>query len=140
MRGFEPRLPVLETVVLPLTLHPYGGETGIRTLEGLAPLLVFKTSAFNHSAISPFGDSGRIRTLDPRLRRPLLYPAELRSQVLLLLCNTIKCVVQIISLRNKTFRPKIIHIFKVVFHQIRSQCVNMLSVMPRTPIFLIKMR
>ncbi len=30
-----------------------GGETGIRTLEGLASLLVFKTSAFNRSAISP---------------------------------------------------------------------------------------
>ena len=30
-----------------------GGEIGIRTLEGVAPLLVFKTSAFNRSAISP---------------------------------------------------------------------------------------
>ena len=26
-------------------------------------------------------DSGRIRTCDPRLRRPLLYPTELRSQI-----------------------------------------------------------
>ena len=30
-----------------------GGETGIRTLEGCYTLLVFKTSAFNRSAISP---------------------------------------------------------------------------------------
>jgi hypothetical protein len=30
-----------------------GGGSGIRTHEGLAPLLVFKTSAFNHSAIPP---------------------------------------------------------------------------------------
>lgn len=30
-----------------------GGETGIRTLEELAPLTVFKTVAFNRSAISP---------------------------------------------------------------------------------------
>ena len=30
-----------------------GGETGIRTLEGVAPLPVFKTGAFNRSAISP---------------------------------------------------------------------------------------
>ena len=30
-----------------------GGETGIRTQEGLAPLSVFKTDAFNRSAISP---------------------------------------------------------------------------------------
>tara|TARA_Y100000590_G_scaffold255664_1_gene287068 strand:+ start:678 stop:872 length:195 start_codon:yes stop_codon:yes gene_type:complete len=31
-----------------------GGETEIRTLEGLASLAVFKTAAFNHSAISPY--------------------------------------------------------------------------------------
>ena len=30
-----------------------GGEGGIRTLEGLAPLAVFKTAAFNRSATSP---------------------------------------------------------------------------------------
>ena len=30
-----------------------GGEVEIRTLEGLAPLTVFKTAAFNHSATSP---------------------------------------------------------------------------------------
>tara|TARA_A100001388_G_scaffold207943_1_gene158511 strand:- start:189 stop:299 length:111 start_codon:yes stop_codon:yes gene_type:complete len=30
-----------------------GGETGIRTQERVAPLPVFKTGAFNHSAISP---------------------------------------------------------------------------------------
>jgi hypothetical protein len=30
-----------------------GGETGIRTLEGFDPLPVFKTGAFNRSAISP---------------------------------------------------------------------------------------
>ena len=42
-------------------LHPkiaiaqgyYGGETGIRTLEGRTPLTVFKTAAFDRSAISP---------------------------------------------------------------------------------------
>lgn len=30
-----------------------GGQTGIRTLGGLAPTPVFKTGAFNHSAICP---------------------------------------------------------------------------------------
>jgi hypothetical protein len=30
-----------------------GGGTGIRTLEGCYTLLVFKTSAFNRSAIPP---------------------------------------------------------------------------------------
>ena len=30
-----------------------GGQGGIRTHEGLAPLLVFKTSAFNRSATCP---------------------------------------------------------------------------------------
>ena len=37
-------------------LEIYGGETGIRTLEGCYTLLVFKTSAFNRSAISPAGE------------------------------------------------------------------------------------
>ena len=31
----------------------YGGERGIRTLETLTRLAVFKTAAFNHSATSP---------------------------------------------------------------------------------------
>ncbi len=34
-------------------LNYSGGEGGIRTHERVAPLLVFKTSAFNHSATSP---------------------------------------------------------------------------------------
>ena len=33
-----------------------GGERGIRTPEELAPLLLFESSAFNHSATSPRGD------------------------------------------------------------------------------------
>ena len=32
----------------------YGGESEIRTHERVAPLPVFKTGAFNRSAISPF--------------------------------------------------------------------------------------
>ena len=35
----------------------YGGEGGIRTHERVAPLLVFKTSAFNRSATSPLKKS-----------------------------------------------------------------------------------
>ena len=35
------------------TLRSNGGEGGIRTHERVAPLLVFKTSAFNRSATSP---------------------------------------------------------------------------------------
>ena len=34
-------------------LKSNGGEGGIRTHERVAPLLVFKTSAFNRSATSP---------------------------------------------------------------------------------------
>ena len=33
-----------------------GGEGGIRTLERVAPLPVFKTGAFNRSAISPLAN------------------------------------------------------------------------------------
>ena len=31
----------------------YGGETGIRTLGGLAPTTVFETAPFDHSGTSP---------------------------------------------------------------------------------------
>ena len=34
--------------------NKYGGESEIRTHERVAPLPVFKTGAFNRSAISPF--------------------------------------------------------------------------------------
>ena len=34
-------------------LHESGGGGGIRTLGGLSPSLVFKTSAFDHSATPP---------------------------------------------------------------------------------------
>ena len=34
-----------------------GGETEIRTLEGIATLPVFKTGAFNRSAISPLNEA-----------------------------------------------------------------------------------
>ena len=34
-------------------LRPPGGEGGIRTLDTLARMPVFKTGAFNHSATSP---------------------------------------------------------------------------------------
>ena len=37
-----------------LVLALFGGGRGIRTLEELSPLTVFKTAAFNHSAISPY--------------------------------------------------------------------------------------
>ena len=37
-----------------MKLSNSGGETGIRTQERVAPLPVFKTGAFNRSAISPF--------------------------------------------------------------------------------------
>jgi hypothetical protein len=36
-----------------LKIRGFGGEGGIRTHEGLSPLPVFKTGAFNRSATSP---------------------------------------------------------------------------------------
>ena len=47
------------------------------TIMELRDLLWFK-SAFLHFKLQS-GAPGRIRTCDPRLRRPLLYPAELRA-------------------------------------------------------------
>ena len=40
-------LKTLNTIIIS------GGETGIRTQDGVAPMPVFKTGAFNRSAISP---------------------------------------------------------------------------------------
>ena len=47
-------------ILVKILFHQYlkilnydGGEGGIRTHERVAPLLVFKTSAFNRSATSP---------------------------------------------------------------------------------------
>ena len=42
-----------------------GGGSGIRTPEGLAPLLVFKTSAFNRSANPPYRKFGAAPILWP---------------------------------------------------------------------------
>ena len=40
-----------------------GGETEIRTQERVAPLPVFKTGAFNHSAISPLANLSIVCTM-----------------------------------------------------------------------------
>ena len=37
-----------------------GGETGIRTLGGLAPTTVFETAPFDRSGTSPRGSGGRL--------------------------------------------------------------------------------
>ena len=58
-----------------------GGERGIRTLDTIADILVFETSAFNHSAISPrktspkahIGPSSRA-WISKRLRKKQLMP------------------------------------------------------------------
>ena len=48
-----------------------GGETGIRTQERVAPLPVFKTGAFNRSAISPlasvYNDNNKIQLKNTHL-------------------------------------------------------------------------
>ena len=43
----------VSTCTIEIFLRCNGGEGGIRTLEGLSPLPVFKTGAFNRSATSP---------------------------------------------------------------------------------------
>ena len=44
-----------------------GGEGGIRTHEGLAALLVFETSPFNHSGTSPLLTSQQLSAVGERL-------------------------------------------------------------------------
>ena len=46
-------LNYLKTLNITKKIKNCGGETGIRTQERVAPLPVFKTGAFNRSAISP---------------------------------------------------------------------------------------
>jgi hypothetical protein len=53
-------------------------------IESGPPLTATTSSLGNFPKLSTsqlLGDSGRIRTCDPRLRRPLLYPTELRNQM-----------------------------------------------------------
>ena len=45
-----------------------GGETGIRTQERVAPLPVFKTGAFNRSAISPYASVLRLLIYISRIK------------------------------------------------------------------------
>ncbi len=47
------RTKLLSYLEILFTKNINGGETGIRTQERVAPLPVFKTGAFNRSAISP---------------------------------------------------------------------------------------
>ena len=46
-------MSVLKYLIILRKCKENGGEGGIRTHEGLAPLPVFKTGAFNRSATSP---------------------------------------------------------------------------------------
>ena len=60
----------------------YGGESGIRTHGPRKRTSVFKTDAFDHSAISPpyNGAPRRSRTSNPQIRSLILYPIELWAQ------------------------------------------------------------
>ena len=55
-----------------------GGETGIRTQERVAPLPVFKTGAFNRSAISP---CARFYKYNPKyqLKKKIIYRSNYRG-------------------------------------------------------------
>src|SRR3954471_22387768 len=48
--------------------------------EGLSPLEPLPTVSHLSVGPSKYGAPGRTRTCDPRLRRPVLYPTELRAQ------------------------------------------------------------
>ena len=58
---FNKTTPQKELFCMRLVLARLGGERGIRTLEELSPLTVFKTAAFNHSAISPISVGPSVR-------------------------------------------------------------------------------
>ncbi len=53
--------------ILLIQKHQHGGERGIRTLDTRERMLVFKTSAFNRSAISPLKSLSRLFKGDPAI-------------------------------------------------------------------------
>ncbi len=55
-----PKLPHRMQPIRNTQRNVEGGGTGIRTLEGLAPLTVFKTVTFVRSVIPPWGVYSRI--------------------------------------------------------------------------------
>lgn len=62
-------------------IKDFGGSGEIRTHGEIPPSSVFKTDALNRSATLPIGLSDRTRTCDPRLRRPMLCPTELQTEI-----------------------------------------------------------
>ena len=81
VQGFEPRQLVPKTSVLPLhhtpltAQRPWGGWTRTSNLPGNNRMSL--PVGPHPSSLS--GTPCRIRTYDPWLRRPMLYPAELRA-------------------------------------------------------------
>ena len=74
-----------------------GGGTGIRTLEGCYTLLVFKTSAFNRSAIPPTAIAWtppQVYTLSQKnCINYLLFAQRMRSRFLLTIrVTTMRCI------------------------------------------------
>ena len=107
----NPRQPESQSGALPTELRPpfelILPSKNFRTYTLRRPLPVRKHQDLN-------GASGRIRTCDPRLRRPLLYPAELRTQIVRIRivvgetgfepatpCTQNKCATKL----NSLFRP-----------------------------------
>ena len=73
----NPRQPESQSGALPTELRPPQGVFAIYTLYFSS--VNTKIQPCYQDLPDSHGAPGRIRTCDPRLRRPLLYPAELRA-------------------------------------------------------------